>query len=197
MSSNVFNQDNIVLNILSFCDYSNNLRINKRFSCLVNMTFYHDKFIEYCKNKSVDEVKNVIHNVNSETVCIVFLESFDWYNTYPLRQYLFHHEKFDYTYNDYQILFKCCKVRFSSTLILLLRYEYSDHVIQECYNILCCYNEDHRFDDVMLRELLFKYGHLITLENVKNLYKRVTKSRLNNLLQKYKVNDEIIQFINS
>jgi hypothetical protein len=192
-------QDNIILTILSFCKLSNNLRINKRFSSLIDMLFYEEyckKFINHCERSEFNSVKIMIDKVDSHVISQGFMKSMNYHtngsHTFNIRKLLISNEKFDY--DNYELLFECCRKTLYSTLELLLNHDYEDSVISQCYNIISSLTnmDKHYFIESCYHPLLKRHSRLLTLDNAKILFK-INKS----ILKVYDdINPEIIKYFN-
>jgi hypothetical protein len=133
------NLDEIIINILSFSKYSNNLRINKRFNSLVNVVFYNRFFIKHCEYTLIDKVELMINEIDQDTLMkgfIVSAENDPSRNGFELRKILINHANFDHSYKTYYPLSLACKERLSVTVEELLKYDYEYDILKEKLNLL-------------------------------------------------------------
>jgi hypothetical protein len=130
----------LIILIFQFCEYSNDLRITKRFSSILDIAFYpfyHEKFVYFCVEENYYKINEFINKVNSDTLSYAFLSTLcSNYGNYKIRSLLIQHKNFKPYYQNRCLLVEVCKRHYCETFKLLLKFKYDENIINECYEIL-------------------------------------------------------------
>jgi hypothetical protein len=128
--------DEIILNILCYCDYSPNIRCSRQFRKLTNYVFeYRFKlgFHIYYNYKSLDKLEYIFPCLSTKSLNELIIEC----DCIKLREMIIYSKNYDPFYNNSEIIFILCKCGFDITLEkLITRYDYDESVIKECIDKL-------------------------------------------------------------